>query len=73
MCVGYNIDQETKRLSLLWKRSFSLFRRKAKVASSENLSDSVNICECNGIVFTDYLQKGYTIDAAYYAIVIKQF
>ena len=68
----YNYDAETKQQSMEWRHSGPPRPTKFRVQTSAGKVLAPIFWDQDGILLTDYLQKGQTINAAYYSSLLVQ-
>jgi len=68
----YHYDPETKQQSMEWKHSGSLRPKKFRVQKSAGKILASIFWDQDGILLTDYLPKGQTINAEYYSSLLAQ-
>jgi histone-lysine N-methyltransferase SETMAR len=71
-CWIYLYDPETKEMSKQWKHTTSPPPRKAKVQKSAGKVMLSVFWDCRGVILTDYLAKGETINSAYYCTLLNK-
>jgi len=68
----YNYDPETKQQSMGWRHSGSPRSKKFRVQKSAGKFLALIFWDQDGILLTDYLPKGQTINAEYYLSLLVQ-
>ncbi|RUS78489.1 hypothetical protein EGW08_013736 [Elysia chlorotica] len=68
----YQFDPEPKNASMQWKRPSSPPPKKAKVTQSSGKVMLSCFWDCEGIIMTDYMEKGKTITREYYSGLLKR-
>ncbi|RUS86550.1 hypothetical protein EGW08_005689 [Elysia chlorotica] len=68
----YQFDPEPKNASMQWKRPSSPPPKKAKVTQSSGKVMLSCFWDCEGIIMTDYMEKGKTITGEYYSGLLKR-
>jgi len=68
----YHYDPETKQQSTEWQHSGSPRPKKFQVQKSAAKVLASIFCDQDGILITDYLAKGQTINAVYYSSLLVQ-
>jgi len=63
----YHYDPETKQQSMEWRHSGSPRSKKFRMQKSAGKFLASIFWDQDGILFTDYLPKGHTINAEYYS------
>ena len=69
----YHYDPETKQQSMDWRHSNSHRPKKFRVQKSAGEVFASNFWHQDGIILTDYLPKGQTINVVYYSSLLVQF
>ena len=68
----YHYDLETKQHSMEWQHSSSQHPKKFQVQNSAGKVLATICWDQGGILLTDYLPKGQTINAEYYSSLLVQ-
>ena len=68
----YQFDPEPKSSSMQWKRHSSPPPKKAKVTQSSEKVMLSCLWDCDGIIMTDYMEKGKTVTGEYYSGLLKR-
>ena len=68
----YHYDPETKQQSMEWRHSGSPCPKKFRVQKSAGKVLASILWDQEGILLTDYLPKGQTINAEYYSSLLVQ-
>jgi len=68
----YHYEMETKQQSMEWQHSCSLHPKKFQVQKSAGKVLASIFWDQEGILLTDYLPKGQTINAEYYSSLLVQ-
>lgn len=68
----YQFDPEPKSVSMQWKRPSLPPPKKAKVTQSSGKVMLSCFLDCDGIIMTDYMEKGKTITGEYYSGLLER-
>ena len=68
----YHYDLETKQQSMEWRHSGSPLPKKFQVQKSAGKVLALIVWHQDGILLTDYLPKGQTINTEYYSSLLVQ-